>query len=388
MFEELDDMSLLSDEQVDSLFGNGEVEDTDKGGGQEPLETKEQPDKDPSKTKPAEDNADVDPETLFGDDDDDDSPESVGREKQGKQDDAPSDGDIPPFSSFAKALKEDGIFLNLDDSDLENVKNGADFEALIDKEVQSRLDDRQKRIDEALNNGVEPDVISRYENILHNLNSITTEQLEAEGDQGDNLRYQILRQDYLNKGFNKERAERAAKQAIDNGTDIDDAKEALESIKRDMQAQYQSKLDEAKASEEEIKARQEEQAKQLRKSLLEDKELFGDLEVDKAMRQRALDAIVKPVYQDPESGVKYTAIQLYEKDNRVDFLKKIGLIYAMTDGFKTLDGLVGKKVKKEVGKGMKAIESALNGTRRKADGSIDYAGGSSMKDSLGFTLDV
>ena len=393
MFEDLEEMSLMTDEQVDFLFGEGEDPNGDggKGGeGQDPS-NKENPDNDPSKQKPAEEKSeDVDFEHLFGDEDSD-NPESVGgkEDKQGKKEDASLAKSIPPFSSLAKALKEEGVFLDLEDSEIEGIKTSEDFTALIEKTIQSKFDERQKRIDEALNNGVEPSVIHQYEQTIRQLDSITDEQVESENEQGENLRRNILYRDYLNKNFSEERARRAVERAFADGTDVEDAKEALSSIKETVRAQYQAKLNEAKAEEEAVKKQQADKAKELRKSLLEDKELFGDLEVDKSTRQRALDAILKPVHQDPETGHQYTAIQMYEREHSVDFLKKVGLIYAMTDGFKNLEGLVGKKVKKEVGKGMKALEETLNNTQRKSDGTLDFI--SSAKDPesvLGFTLDL
>lgn len=392
MFEELTDMSMLSEEQVNELFGPGNDDETqeDNQGA-----SKQSPDSEQKSNESAEDVnvEDIDPTTLFtGNDDDDqndDSPESVGKKNQGDREGAPSSRSIPPYSSLAKALKEEGILLDLEESELEKIQNAEDFAALMEKTVQSRFDERQKRIDDALNNGVEPNVIKHFEGILKELNSVTPEQVTGNTPESETLRKNILYRDFLNKGFTEERAKRAVQQTVANGTDIDDAKEALESIKQTVKAQYQAKLDEAAAEEESVKKQQADQAKELRKGLLEDKEVFGDLEVDKAMRQKALDAIVKPIYQDPETGLKYTAIQLYEKEHRVDFLKKVGLIFAMTDNFKNLDGLVGKKVKKEVGKGMKELEDAINSSRRRDDGSLDYAGGRSDPESfLSFTLDV
>ena len=383
----------MTDEQVDFLFGEGEDPNGDggKGGeGQDPS-NKENPDNDPSKQKPAEEKPeDVDPEHLF-DDKDPDNPESVGgqEDKQGKKDDAPSTKSVPPFSSLAKALKEEGVLLDLEDSEIEKVQTGDDFSALIEKTIQAKFDERQRRIDEALNNGVEPSIIHQYEQTIQQLDSITDAQVEDEGAQGENLRRQILYRDYLNRNFSKDKAERMVEQSFKDGTDVTDAKEALESIKETVRSQYQAKLDEAKAEEDAVKKQQADKAKELRKSLMEDKELFGDLEVDKATRQRALDAILRPVHQDPETGHQYTAIQMYEREHSVDFLKKVGLIYAMTDGFKNLEGLVGKKVKKEVGKGMKALEETLNNTQRKSDGTLDFVSGAKDPESvLGFTLDL
>ena len=378
MFEGLEDMSMLSDEQVNALFEDTvEVEEKKDDGAQEP--SKEKPEE---KTKTAEaKEEDINPETLF--EEPSNEPESVGsEEKKDTKDDAYSEKGIPPFSSLAKALKEEGVLLDLEDSEIEKVQTGEDFTELIEKTIQAKFDERQKRVDEAINNGVEVSVIHNYEQTIRQLDSISDEQLSEESEQGENLRRQILYRDYLNKNFSEERARRAVERAFADGTDIEDAKDALQSIKDLVQSQYQAKLDEAKAEEDAIKAQRLSEAKELRKGLLEDKEVFGDLEVDKATRQKALDAILKPVYQDPKTGNRYTAIQYYEKTNSVDFLKKVGLIYAMTDGFKNVEGLVGKKVKKEVSKGMKALEEKINNSRRNSDGSLEFVTGAADKESF------
>ena len=138
---------------------------------------------------------------------------------------------------------------------------------------------------------------------------------------------------------------------------------------------YDELVNEARAeAEQEVKERRE-QAEKLKTSILNDKEVFGDLSVDKSTRQRIYDNISKPVYKDPETGEYYTAIQKYEMENRVDFLKNIGLIFTLTNGFKNLDGLVKGKVKKEVKKGLRELENTLNNTARTSDGSLRYASG-------------
>jgi len=382
---EFDESSILSEDEVAALFTNSDTEQQDDGSTQAPPKTKPE-DEQNNKENTAEEETTVDVEHLF-----DPNPESVGgnEDNQGKKENAPLSKSIPPPSSLAKALKEDGIFPNLEDSDIENVKDWEGFSTLVDKVVEARFDERQKRIDEALNNGVEPNVIQQYENTLQQLDSITEAHVTAETEQGENLRKNILMRDYLNKGFAQARAQREVERSFSAGTDVEDAKEALESIKQTMRAQYQGVLDEARAQEEEVKKARQQEASELRKGLLEGKEVFGDLEVDKAMRQKALDAIIKPVYQDPKTGDKFTAIQQYEREHRVDFLKKLGIVWAMTDGFKNLEGLVKGKVRKEVGKGMRALEETLNNTQRKNDGSLDFVSGANDSESfLGFTVDI
>ena len=62
-------------------------------------------------------------------------------------------------------------------------------------------------------------------------------------------------------------------------------------------------------------------------------------------------------------------------ENRTDFLKYIGLVYTLTDGFKNLDGLIKNKVRKETKKGLRELEHTLNNTARNTDGSLRFTSG-------------
>lgn len=67
-------------------------------------------------------------------------------------------------------------------------------------------------------------------------------------------------------------------------------------------------IDDAKKEEEKELKRQEEQAKKLKTSIFEDKELFGEVNIDKNTRKRIYDNISKPVYKDPDTGDVLTAV--------------------------------------------------------------------------------
>ena len=109
--------------------------------------------------------------------------------------------------------------------------------------------------------------------------------------------------------------------------------------------------------------------------MLEDKEILGDLEVTKPIRQKAFDAISKPIYKDPNTGQALTAIQKYEMENRDDFLKNLGLIFTLTNGFKDFDGLLKSKVRKEVKKGVGELENVLNTSSFNSDGNLQFVSG-------------
>ena len=371
MEEELSLDNILGAEEIENLFvEDGETQDTPPANG-EPPKKEEEPSKDKEETTEV-----VDVDNLFTD-----TPESVGSGKENteeKEDTTPKgDGTSPKnfYSSIAKALKEEGIFPDLDDEGLSKVKDPEDFRDLIDQQIKAGLDERQKRINEALNAGVEPTEIRRYENTMNFLDSIKEENISDEGDKGENLRKNLIYQDFINRGYSKERAAREVQKSFNAGTDIDDAKEALQSNIDFFRDKYDELVNDAKSEAEQEEKERKEQAEKLKSSILNDKDVFGDLSVDKSTRQRIYDNIAKPVYKDPETGEYFTAIQKYEMENRTDFLKNIGLLFTLTDGFKNLDGLVKGKVKKEVKKGLRELEHTLNNTARTSDGNLKFVSG-------------
>lgn len=371
MEEELSLDNILGAEEIESLFVEDEdTQDTPPANG-EPPKKEEEPDKDKEETTEV-----VDVDNLFTD-----TPESVGSGKENteeKEDTIPKgDGTSPKnfYSSIAKALKEEGIFPDLDDEGLSKVKDPEDFRDLIDQQIKAGLDERQKRIDEALNAGVEPTEIRKYENTINFLGSIKEENISDEGDKGEKLRKDLIYQDFINRGYSKERATREVQKSFNAGTDIDDAKEALKSNIDFFRDKYDELVNDAKSEAEEEEKERKEQAEKLKSSILNDKDVFGDLSIDKSTRQKIYDNIAKPVYKDPETGEYFTAIQKYEMENRTDFLKNIGLLFTLTDGFKNLDGLVKGKVKKEVKKGLRELEHTLNNTARTSDGNLKFVSG-------------
>ena len=387
MEEELSMDNILSADEIEGLFEDQEIQDT------QPEENEENSDENQeNNNKETEETTEVTTEDIS------EKPEGVGSEdNREEQEDTTSNksGSSPKnnfYSSIAKAFAEEGIFPDLDDESASKIKTPEEFRDLIEDRIKSELDERQKRVDEALNAGVEPSDIRKYENTISYLDAIKDETITSENEEGEKLRKQLIYQDFVNRGYSQERATREVKKSFDAGTDIEDAKEALKSNLEFFQGQYDNLIEEAKAEEEkEIKHRKE-QAEKLKKSILEDKEVFGELSIDKKTRQKIFDNISKPVYKDPNTGQIFTALQKYEMENRTDFLKNVSLVFTLTDGFKNLDGLIKGKVKKEVKKGIRELENVLNNTARTSDGNLRFV--SNVEDDpesfigQGWTLDV
>lgn len=366
-----DDFILGADEiDVENLFGEDEGKQKTQV---TPPEKKEKEDKEIETTTEEEE---VNPDDLFAD------PESVGSEgdNQEEKEDTKSEkdkGTSPKtnfYSSIASALKDEGIFPELDDETLSNIKTPEDFAEAVEKTVQAKLDEKQRRIDAALSADVEPDEVRRYETVLTNLESIKEEHIADETEKGERLRKNLIYQDFLNRGYSEQRAKREVEKSFNAGTDIDDAKEALESNKEYFKDQYQDLIKEAQEEAKQEQERIKKEATELKKSMLEDKEVFEGISLDKTTRQKAYDNIVKPVYKT-EDGEYLTAIQKYEMENPVEFRKYLSILFTLTDGFKSIDGLVKGKVKKEVKQSLRELEHKLSSTSRTSAGEPKYVGG-------------
>lgn len=383
--EGLDMDNILSPDEVESLFTSDGSEETQVT----PPEQQEEE----NKEKPTTEVPEVNPDELFTEE-----PESVGSEKvdtQGKEDTTSKEetGTSPKtnfYSSIASALKEEGILSALDEETLSKIQTPEDFAEAMENELKAKLDERQKRIDEALQVGVEPDEVRKYEGTINYLNTITEDAISDESANGEKLRKQLIFQDFLNRGFSKERAQRETQKSFNSGSDVEDAKEALASNKEYFQQEYEDLIAEARAEEEAEKARTKKEAEELKKSILDEKEIFKGLELDKTTREKVYNSVSKPVYKDPETGQYLTAIQKYERDNRQDFLKKIGLLFTMTDGFTNLDKLVKPTATKQVKKSLRELEHTINTTRRNTDGSLSFISGVSddPESKVSYELDV
>lgn len=297
---------------------------------------------------------------------DDDTPESVGdgQDKEGSEVQTPkSSSSHNNFSSIASTLKELGTFEDLSDEDILNIKDAQGLIDAIEKQVKNSFDERQKRIDDALNGGIPPSVIHQYENVINNLEAISEDHVKNEDDNGVQLRKNLIYQDYLNRGYSKERAEKEVNKSFNAGTDIEDAIDALESNKQFYISQYNNLVSENNSKIEAEKQERTKQAEALKMSILDDDNTFKDLSVDKSTRKKIYDSITKPVYRDPETKQQYTAIQKYALDNPADFQKYLGLVFTLTNGFKDFQGLVKGPAKKVVKDKVKQLEETINNSK-------------------------
>ena len=345
---------ILTEEEAAKLFEEQETEEETPS------------DNEPEDNKPAED-----------EEEEPQNPESVGEEEPNEPDNAitpESAGSSPNvYSSIAKALKDDGIFPDSTDEDLEKVTTPEAFAELFDKAVSARMDERQRRIDEALSDGVAPDTIRSYEQTIEYLGGITDEAITAEGEEGDNLRGYLIYNDLLTRGYSKEKAQKEVEKSFRSGSDVEDAKDALEALTKYHKEAYAKERTAAKKQAEEARELERKNSEQFKKLILEDEVKIGDTVLDKRTRQRIYDAVSKPVYKDEKSGRLLTALQQFQKEKPLEFLKQLGMWFVLTDGGKNTEGFVKQQVQTAKNKGIRELARKINTTSLASDGSLQYA---------------
>lgn len=350
--------SILSPEEADKLFEESGKENLDP----EIVDEKE--------NEPAEEEQEEEkPDTS----------EKVGEEEESEENaiSQKSDGSSPNIlSSIASALKKDGIFPDFTDEEISSVNSPDDFAELVEKAVTQRMDERVRRIEKALGNGVEPNDVKRYEQTLDYLGGITEEALSAEGEDGDNLRKQLIYNDLINRGYTKEKAQKELEKSFRSGSDIEDAKDALDALNKFYKNGYEKLQKDAEEKSEAFRQAQKKQSEDFKKMILEDEVKLGETKLDRRTKQKVYDAVSKPVYKDPETGQLLTAVQKFQKENPLEFLKQLGMWFVLTDGGKDTEGFTKEQLRAEKNKGIRELERKINSSSLNADGSLRYTSGS------------
>lgn len=379
---------FLTSDEIDNLF-TGSPSDDEPVAEEVQEESKEEKKGKKEKDTVENQSKEIDTENLFSD-----GSESVDG---GKDEDDTEDAvtlrkaDSPFYTSIASAFVTDGIFRNLSDDDVKSIKTSDDFGIALDREIDSRveerLDDVNKRIKQAMDSGMQLTEVQRHERILQQLDTFD-DKITGGNQEAEDLRKQIIYQDFINRGFSEERANREVQKAISGGSDLEDAKAALQSLKGYWKDSYDDAVKEAKEETEAQQKKIKERNEALKKSILEDKGFLADFGVDASTRKRIYDSIVKPAARD-ENGNVLTELQKYRKDNPDDYLTKVGMLYVLTDGFKDFGKILEKNVKKGIRKGLSSLEKEINSTSRNSWGNLNYMSGSNdPESSSGFILDL
>lgn len=268
-------------------------------------------------------------------------------------------GEFSPntYTSIALALREDGL-LTLDEEEVKNTRDASDLATLLQKQVDLLLDERQRRISDALSQGMEPGKVSEYERTLSFLDGITESSLKEETPEAEQLRGNIIFQDFINRGFSKERATKEVKKSLQAGTDVDDAIEALQENKVFFKEKYDTEVNTMKVSREQALKLEKERASRVEKMITETREPIPGVTLTDTDRKKLREQWGSFVSKDPE-GRPLTALQDYAAKNPEKYQYNINLLYYLTKGFSDLSPVIKPQVRQKTRTALADIEKTL-----------------------------
>lgn len=385
--------NILSEDEIESMFSD----DTDDESSETETATEDSAEEAEEETGEDDKDKDEDDKSTEVDfDNDKKQPESVGSDEDIDDSGTPSDkkskGSSPNnfYTSITRALVEDGVLEISDEDEIANIKDADALRNAIAKQIENGIGEEQRKIAEALDNGIQPDVVKKYVNTIKWLDSISESDLTSDTDKGKMIRKNIIFQDFINRGFSEARAERELKKSFDGFTDIDDAKEALESNKEFFKERYNSMLKEAEDAKRELEETKKRDAEDFKKSILGKDDIIAGMTIADNVRKQIYDNATNAKYTG-KNGARMTALEKYQSENPKDYVKIVSTLWTVTKGFTDFSGLSKQAVQKEKKRGLAALEGVINSTPRNLDGSLNLASGVAFDDDThfsGFKLNI
>lgn len=300
-------------------------------------------------------NEDEDPERVVGgnteDEDTDDDDDDVGNSSP------------PLYKSFASLLHKEGVLASVDSSKLEKVETIQDLANLITEEVKAKelidLTEEQREAVEAFRSGFDVETFQRQKQTENQLNSITEDTLVENED----LRKQLIYQDFINQGFNESKALKLTERSFATDGDIEDAKEALENIRAGVKERFEEEkrynLEQARLAKEQ----EEKRIKELENSILKTEEPFAGVKLNETARKEIVKNMMVPVGKNPVTGVEENALMKSQREDP-EFSRKLYTVFTLTKGFTDFSqfGKVeGRKIQNDFDKILKNNQHVITG---------------------------
>lgn len=323
--------------------------------------------------KPAEDiteaaNAEVsDDKTINTDSDDLDGQESVanqGKDKisqvqadktagaEGGNSSSPKLNETEQlYSQLATQLKAKGVLSGLDEKELESIKSLDDINAAVKKQIEFGLTEQQRLIKEAQEAGAPIKEVVMKVQTVDKLKAIQPEFIKD----AKNLEFRrtAIIQDFISKGYNKERATALAQRSIDAGTDVEDANFAIKAIIEHEEKQISKLVDDAKNEE-------KNRLNDLKNYISSTKEVVPGIELTDSQKDELYNQITTDL------GNKDNAFMQAQKKDPIGSRVKLEAIFFLTKGL-TDFSVFGQKSETKISK---SIENLLRGAKFTEEGTI------------------
>lgn len=261
------------------------------------------------------------------------NPEGVDADEDGEDTDDSGKSSTQPnaYSSFAKYLAEEGVLASLD-LEKDKVETADDLKRIIAEQIKqsefSDLTPEQKQYLEAIRTGLPAEQVAQQQSVLQQLKSVTPDLLE----ENQELRKQLISADFQSKGMSPEKAEKLAQRSIDIGEDLEDAKEALQSLTAAEEAKLQAEIEQKKIEQAEAIKKQEADLNKFKQLLYDTKEIIPGVQINTKVADAVIKQALEPVAKTQE-GIPVNAVYKAKMEDPIGFEAKLNYLFFITKGF-------------------------------------------------------
>tara|TARA_R110000822_G_scaffold191566_9_gene330310 strand:- start:560 stop:1699 length:1140 start_codon:yes stop_codon:yes gene_type:complete len=253
------------------------------------------------------------------------------------------------YSNLAAEFKAKGVLPELDISTIKSLK---DLEDAIQTKIESGLTDRQKFIEDAQKSGAPITEVAEKVNTIEKLKQVTPEFIKDE--RNINFRKTAIIQDFIQKGYDEERATSMAQRSVDSGTDIEDAEFALKALIASEESSLQGLIDTAKNTE-------ANSLKDIKSYISTTPEVIPGIALTDSQKDELYNQITS------DTGNKDNAFMAAQRADPVGSRIKLEALFYLTKGL-TDFGVFGAKQESKISNN---IENLLRGANFTGSGSVE-----------------
>lgn len=269
--------------------------------------------------------------------------------KEGSNSSSPNPNDSEQlYSKLAAQFVQEGVLPDLDPNE---VKSLADINNALTAQAEKRLTDQQAVINEAIKAGAPVNEVAEAYQVVEQLKAFTDEDITSET--GGALRKNLIAQDFVNKGYEADRAQLMAQRSIDAGTGVEDAKFALAAIIKSEEGRYKGLIQSSKDAEVKILT-------DIKDTLQKQGEVLPGIKLTTEQGNEIYTAMTTDV------GGGHNAFIQAQRADKVGMRVKTEAIFHLTKGY-TDFSIFGVAASTETAG---EIENLLRGTNFTADGKV------------------
>lgn len=245
------------------------------------------------------------------------------------EDGAQVDAEQTEFYKGLGGILEDKGLIKMGDTPFQTEE---DFVKAYESEINSRLSERNKTIEDYMNAGIPFSAVNKIEKAITSADAITEEAIEN----NPKLAKDLIMSEFSNRGFDEATASRYYDMFKESGKVTTEAMNALNLRKATLSGMLQTEIDQAKANKTAALKKEDQLAVDLVKGIESGSVLDRTIT---ASTQDKLKKVLNTVVGYTESGQPLNAVMKYKMENPVDFEKNLLYLYTVTNGFSDLKSL-------------------------------------------------